>query len=160
MVSEMFDGGDDVRGFYGGSGGYKLYGESDTRWYFNLWIELPESVFDSLEGKILYNWITWADEDNSYDTSGAIACKIVVGDQYQTQVDQWQGYTNMDNDSEEVAGKKWYKQNQETKFVKSTSGDLEEGEYFALFWEDKFALQESERPGYKIQQCEVEVIVD
>ena len=39
---------------------------------------MPTKYFT--EGRIMYQWITFADEDKTDDLTGAVACKTVVGD--------------------------------------------------------------------------------
>jgi len=77
------------------SGGYKLYGSegASDRWYFNLAIELPTDKF--VDGQIIYQWVTYEDENQSPELTGAVACKIEVGDYSKTSADQWKGVTNL-----------------------------------------------------------------
>lgn len=61
----------------------------------------------------------------------------------------------MSSSSANVAGKKYYKQNKDTK--------MKEPDYFATWWnEDLFSLQNSTRASgnYSFQMCEVEIIMD
>jgi len=132
------------------SGGYKLYSAKDAveRWYWDLALIMPTKYFTT--DRIIYQWITFADQAGSRELTGAVACKIVVGDPTATQVDQWQGVTDLSATSEDVVGKKWYKQQRNGKMVSP--------DYQALFWQDVFTLVDApNRTGYSIQHCQAEV---
>lgn len=133
-------------------GGFKTYESADAtkRWFFNLALEMPTERF--VTGEIIYQYITFEDEDQDDDYTGAVACKIEVGDTSKTQVDQWVGVTDLSSESDEIVGRKWYKQNKDTKMT--------EPKYEALFYKDLFELVESPRTGYSVQMCEVEIKVD
>jgi len=107
-------------------GGYKLYNKkgAEDRWYFTLGLEAPSDLF--VDGQVMYMWLKYTNGDETADDTGAIGCKITVGDQKQTKVDQWVGDVNMSSDSADVIGKKWYKQNK--------YGKLTEPEYMANWW--------------------------
>lgn len=60
-------------------------------------------------GEIIYQWITYADADQTAGYVGAVGCKIEVGDFTKTKADQWDTVVNMASNSTDVAGKKWYK---------------------------------------------------
>ena len=90
-----------LKGFQTAKGGYKLYGSSSgatDRWFIDLALELPTVAFT--DGLIIYQWITYEDSSQSDDYSGAVACKITVGDTSATSVDQWIGVTNMSSESD------------------------------------------------------------
>jgi hypothetical protein len=140
------------RGFMRVQGGYKLYGTSgaEDRWFFNLALEIPTTLFT--DDEIIYMWLKYADDDMTDEYTGVVGCKVVVGDPSKTKVDQWIGDVNMNSDSANVVGKKWYKQNKE--------GKMTEPDYYALWYKDIFNLQESTRGDsgeYSIQMCEVEI---
>lgn len=103
------------RGFQTVTGGYKLYGAegAEDRWYFNFAIELPTSMFTN--GTIIYQYLTYQDADQNVANTGAVACKIQVGDLSKTSVDQWKGVTNLNSNSTEIIGKTWDKQLKKTK---------------------------------------------
>jgi len=39
---------------------------------------MPTSLFN--DGEIIYQWITYADADQNEETTGAVGCKVTVGD--------------------------------------------------------------------------------
>lgn len=145
-----FTSGDDAWSYQLASGGYKLYNSKSAteRWYWDLALIMPEKYFT--DGRIMYQWITYADTDLTPELTGAIACKTVVGDVTATQVDQWQGVTDLLSTSDAIIGKKWYKQQRD--------GKMTEPEYRALFWNDIFNLVDApDRTGYKVQHCQAEI---
>jgi hypothetical protein len=88
---------------------------------------------------------------------GAVACKIQVGDYSKTSSDQWNRVVPLASANKFVKGKKWYKQAPLNKLTKS--------QYRTMWWnEDVFGLKTTDmerRKGfYKIQQCEVEIVLD
>lgn len=41
-------------------------------------LELPTSLF--VDGEIIYQWITYEDSNQNLETTGAVGCKVTVGD--------------------------------------------------------------------------------
>lgn len=127
------------RGFQRVRGGYKLYGASDAedRWFFNLGVELPTDKF--VDGTIVYQWLTYEDvSDANSPLTGAVGCKVQIGDTSKTSADQWLGVTNLSKDSKAVLNEKWAKQ--------VPQGKMREPEYRANWWDDTiFALKDSNR---------------
>jgi len=112
---------------------------------------LPAKYFT--DDRIIYQWITYEDANGDRELTGAIGCKISVNNAAATKVDQWQGITDLTSDSTEVVGKKWYKQ--------ARTGKMSSPLYQALFWQDVFTLADvTERAGYKVQHCQVELPLD
>jgi len=135
-------------------GGYKLYGTSgaEDRWFFTLSLERPTSLYT--DGEIIYFWLKYADSDMTDENTGVVGCKIVTGDTSKTEVNQWIGDVNMNSNSADVVGKKWYKQNKE--------GKMNKPDYYARHYnEELFSQQVSPRStgDYTIQRCEVEIVL-
>ena len=140
------------RGYQIVTGGYKLYGAegAEDRWFFNFNIELPTSMFTN--GTIIYQYLTYQDADQNEANTGAVACKIQVGDLSKTSVDQWKGVTNLNSNSTAIIGKTWDKQLKKTK--------MREPDYYARWYDDAVFLSKSssrESGDFTQQQCEVEV---
>jgi len=70
--------------------------------------------------------------------TGAVGCKVEIGDTSKTSTDQWLGVTNLSKENNAVKGEKWTKQVPE--------GKMREPSYRANWWDDSiFALKDSER---------------
>ena len=136
-------------------GGYKLYGADDAedRWYWKFALEVPTSMLTN--GTIVYQWLSYADTNQSNDTTGAVACKVEVGAPNKASADQWSGLVNLDSSSREVVGKKWNKQLRE--------GKMKKPDYEVFFWNTaNYAAIPSPRVddgSLSIQFCETEVVL-
>ena len=149
------------RGFQVLRAGYKLYGSEDAknRWYFNLGVELPTEAFPA--DAIVFQYLKYQTPDLNEETTGAIGCKVQIGDLTKSEVNQWKGVTDLDATSPGVAGKKWYQQAEDTET--GTSKKMDTPEYEIRWYnEDVFALKQTERRNgsYSVQQCEVELKID
>ena len=124
-------------------GGYKLYDneEAHDRWFFNLAVELPYYLLNNEE--ILYQYITFEDEDQRDYHTGALACKVQIGDPALSVVDQWMGLTDLNSQSADIEGKTWYEQLAEFKMAEPV---------YKIYYdnEETVALVPSEREDYSI----------
>lgn len=79
----------------------------------------------------------------------------VANQPYWSEAVQWEGEVNMSSDSDDVADKRWYRQNSNTV--------MSYPEFYAPFWNDAaFALVDSERTTgtYKKQFCELQLDIE
>jgi hypothetical protein len=54
------------------------------------------------DGEIFYQWLTYEDQNGDAQFTGALACKVQVGDTTRTHVEQWNEPVNMSSDSDDV----------------------------------------------------------
>lgn len=157
QVDNVFTGGENFggKGWMHIEGGYKLYKNADSQWYYRLAAELPANVFenDAQLGKIFYFWVKYTPVEAGYeDLVGAAACKVVIGDPTLSEAFQWDSDVNMNSDSDGIAGKRWYRQN--------TNSQMTNVDYFISLWNpDLYDLQDSPRTtgNYKIQGCDISI---
>ena len=138
------------------TGGFKLYDGENDKWFFNLGVELPKDFL--ADGEIIYMYITYADASQTKELTGAVGCKVQVGDLSATKADQWIGETNLNTASKDIKTAKWSKQGEGVEYNK-----LREPEYVPLWWKEEiFNKKPNTRStgDYEIQQCEVEIEMD
>ena len=103
-----------------------------------------------------YFWAKYTAVDAAFEElNGAVACMTVANQPYWSEAFQWEGEVNMSSDSDDVAGKRWYRQNSNT-----VSADPD---FYAPFWNDAaFALLDSTRTTgtYKKQFCELQLDIE
>ena len=158
QVDNVFTGGENYggKGWMHIAGGYKLYDSGANKWFYRFAAELPATVADAMTDKVFYFWVKYTAVDAEFnELNGAVACKTQVGEPYWSEAFQWYGEVNMSSDSDDVAGKRWYRQN-----ANSVSSYPD---FYAPFWNDAaFAMVDSPRTtgNYKKQFCELQLDVE
>lgn len=154
VFPDEYDAGSDselyFKSFQFASGGQKLYDNEPDSWYWDLFLVMPEKYFTT--DRIIYQWITYTD-GNDGEMTGAVACKVQVGNTDLTSVDQWNKATDLSSDSEDIIGQPWYKQQR--------NGKMSDPLYRAKYWDTIFELVDSDdRSGYKVQHCVAELTIE
>lgn len=72
-------------------------------------MDLPDQFLE--QGTIMYQWATFDDREDPDAITYTVACKTMIGDPGATEIELFVRETSMGNDSEAVAGKRWWEQN-------------------------------------------------